>query len=233
MAKMEGRKTKVLIGIVTAQAKDYCFDVFCRSLARLTYPADILFVDNSEDPEHVKKIQKRYPAIHMRTGHNLIEIMANCNEYLQKKAMDEQYTHLLSLESDIIIRNDSIDYMLSFKKPVIGLPYFIGHSFLSFLMQFDCETFGYQRNVFPMNGIMSFHEFDGEPKRAIQIGLGCLLIRRDVLARVKFKIDPRYTQYHMDSSLHLQLQEMNIPVYLAQEYVLTHYNTSWSKVKNK
>jgi GT2 family glycosyltransferase len=216
-------KIKVLIGIVTAQAKDYCFDIFCQSLARLTYPVDILFVDNSENPKHVKMIQKRYPAIHMRTGRNLIEIMANCNEYLRQKAITEQYTHLLSLESDIILRNDSIEYLLAFRKPVIGLPYFIGHSFMSYLLQFDFEIVGSEQQMHPMSMIKSFH----------QIGLGCLLIRRDVLLRTNFKIDPRYPQYHADSSYHLQLQEMNIPVYLAQEYILTHLNKSWKNVKYK
>jgi GT2 family glycosyltransferase len=226
-------QTKVLIGIVTAKAKDYCFDQFCQSLARLTYLADILFIDNSEDPGYIKKIQKRYPATHLRTGKNLIEIMANCNEYLREKAISEQYTHLLSLESDIILRNDSIDYLLAFRKPVIGLPYFIGHSFLSYILQFDSQIVGYEKQIFPMQSTKSFHEFNGQLKRANQIGLGCLLIRRDVLLRINFKIDPRYPQYHADSSFHLHLQEMNIPVCLAQEYVLTHLNQSWTKVKYK
>ncbi|MDD4970830.1 MAG: hypothetical protein PHT07_15490 [Paludibacter sp.] len=226
-------KTKVLIGVVTAQAKDYCFDIFCQSLKRLTYPADILFIDNSTNRNHVKMIRKRYPAIHMRNGKNLIEIMANCNEFLRRKAITESYTHLLSLESDIIIRNDSIEYMLAFKKPVLGLPYFIGHSFLSQIMQYDCETFGREKIVSPMNNAKSFFEFNGELKPALQIGLGCLLIRRDVLQRVKFHIDPRYPDMHADSSLHLQLQEKNIPVYLAQDYVVTHYNKSWRNIKYK
>jgi GT2 family glycosyltransferase len=167
----------------------------------------------------------------MRNGKNLIEIMANCNEYLRYKAIADGYTHLLSLESDIILRNDSIEYMLAFKKPVLGLPYFIGQGFLSYLLQFDSEVSGYERQVWPMSNAKSFFEFNGQLKRSLQIGLGCLLIRRDVLTKIKFKIDPRYPQYHMDTSLHLQLQEMNVPVYLGQEYVLTHLNKSWNKIK--
>lgn len=226
-------KTKVLIGIVTAQAKDYCFERFCQGLDRITYPADIMFVDNSEDPKHVKMIQKKYPAVRLRTGNNLYEIMANCNEYLQQKALSEGYTHFLSLESDIIPHNDFLEYLLAWRKPVIGLPYFIGQSVLSYLLQFDYKTFAMEKSVFPMSPMKSFHEFKGKPKKALQIGIGCLLIRRDVLIRLRFKLDPRYPQFHLDTTIHLQLQEMGVPVYLAQNYIPTHLNQSWNKIYNK
>ena len=49
--------TKVFILVVTAQEKDYCFDLFSKQLKSLTYPKkEILFIDNSKNDTYYKKI---------------------------------------------------------------------------------------------------------------------------------------------------------------------------------
>lgn len=58
----------------------------------------------------------------------------------------------------------------------------------------------------------------------MQIGLGCLLMSSYVLKHISFKINPQYPLYHADSSLHIQLQQFDVPVYLAPDYICVHEN---------
>lgn len=217
---------RILIGIVTYEGKSYCQTAFLRFLSSVTYPhADILFVDNSPSPANRDVLRKhKFNAVWIRKGRSNKEIMANCNEYLRQYTLEKHYSHLLSLESDIFPCPNFCELLLSYEKPVVGLPYFLGQSFMSYLLQFDSADYGYMRQLVPMSNAKSLFLANGRLKRSQQIGLGCLLIHRLVLKKVRFSIDEDYPGYHADSSLHLQLQKLNIPVYLAPDYYCRHDN---------
>jgi GT2 family glycosyltransferase len=217
---------KILIGIVTYDGKSYCFKKFAAFLKSITYPKiDIVFVDNSRTTKNRDMIQKAgFNVEWLRKGNAEQEIMANCNEWLRQYALQYQFSHLLSLESDIFPCPDFLEFMLAYEKQVVGLPYFIGSSFMSYLLQFDQEKIGFNRQLIPMSNAKSFFLSNGKLRHALQIGLGCLLMHNSVLKRVRFTIDLENPLYHADSSLHLQLQQLNIPVYLCPEYVCEHQN---------
>ena len=223
---------KILIGIVTYEGKNYCFKQFSHFLRSITYPnIDIVFVDNSFTPENKNSLIKQgFNAVWLRKGKTDKEIMANCNEWLREYALQYHFSHLLSLESDIIPCPNFLEFMLSYEKPVIGLPYFIGQSFLSYLLEFDRETSGYNRQLIPMSNAKSFFQYNGKLKRSQQIGLGCLLMHKSVLKRVKFVIQPELSAYHADSSLHMQLQQLSIPVYLCPDYICEHENKVYNRI---
>jgi GT2 family glycosyltransferase len=217
---------KVLIGIVTYDGKNYCFKEFAKFLHSISYPnIEILFVDNSKWDYNKKMIENAgFKAIWLRKGTTEQHIMANCNEYLRWYALTNNFTHLLNLESDVFPRPNFLELLLSYEVPVIGLPYFIGQSFMSYLLQFDKETAGFNRQLIPMANSKSFFLYNGKLKRAMQIGLGCLLMSKSVLKRIKFTISDKAPMYHADSSLHLQFQQLNIPVYLCSDYICIHDN---------
>jgi hypothetical protein len=217
---------KILIGIVTYEGKNYCFNDFRRFLKTITYSKiEIVFVDNS--PTHHNRdmiIKAGFNAVWLRKGHTEQEIMANCNEWLRQYAMEYHFTHLLSLESDIFPCSNFLEILLSYEKPVIGMPYFIGQSFMSYVLQFDQEETGFYRQLIPMSNAKSFFEANGILRKAHQIGLGCLLFSRSVLKHIRFTLNDGLLAYHADSSLHIQLQTMGIPVYLCPEYYCRHEN---------
>jgi GT2 family glycosyltransferase len=218
--------SKILIGIVTYDGKDYCFPKFARFLRTITFPdIDIVFVDNSRDKEHVHVIKKEgFNVIWHRRGNTEQEIMANCNEWLREYAILHGFSHLLNLESDIFPPPDFLELMMAYGKQVIGLPYFIGQSFLSCLLQFENENTGFERQLIPMSNARSFFIANGKLRKSMQIGLGCLLMSAPVLKQIRFVLNPQYAMYHADSSLHIQLQQLSIPVYLCPEYYCVHYN---------
>ena len=217
---------KVLVGIVTYSGKNYCFDKFIKFLKTITYKnIEIIFVDNSVDDSNKKMIIKNgFNAIWLRKGKEQKEIMANCNEWLREYAINNHFSHLLSLESDIFPCPDFIEIMLAYEKPVIGLPYFIGQLFMSYLLQFNQEDNGFERQLIPMGNALSFFKWSGQLKKVLQIGLGCLLLHKSVLKCIRFVITPEYPLYHADSSLHLQLQQLGVPVYLCPDYICRHEN---------
>lgn len=219
---------KVLIGVVTYEGKNYCFDQFKKFLSSITYPhVDIIFVDNSATPNNRNMlIRHGYNAVWLRKGKTEQEIMANCNEWLREYTLKHKYSHLLNLESDIIPYPNFLEIMLSYEKPVIGLPYFIGQSFMSYVLQFDQETTGFYRALIPMSNAKSLFLASGKLRKSHQIGLGCLLMSRQALKLVKFELLNDILMYHADSSLHVQLQQLNIPVYLCCDDYCRHLNKS-------
>lgn len=81
---------------------------------------------------------------------------------------------------------------------------------------------------------MAFWMFDGNVKPVYQLGLGCLLIRRDVFEKVEFRIekeDP--AKSHADTYFHSDLKKMGIPVYCDTKFMARHINGNWHKIPNQ
>jgi len=50
---------KILLGCPTSNHKAYCLTEYINSIKSLTYPNDILLVDNSEKKDYFKQIKKQ------------------------------------------------------------------------------------------------------------------------------------------------------------------------------
>jgi hypothetical protein len=221
---------KILLATPTSEFKDYCIIPWINYIKSLTFPLDILIVDNSRDPEYHKKfIQHGLKTLYVkpRANEDIKGLIARSQEVIRNYCLLGGYDYLFSLESDIFSAPNIIEHLLGFRKSVVGLSYFIGQACESNLIIFELETFGYSSLSRTAEPDKAFHLFDGTCKPHYQIGLGCILISRNVLELVKFRSDE---VYFSDVNFHTDLKKLGISSYLDTSNIAFHFNGNWDKV---
>jgi hypothetical protein len=112
-------KPKILVSMPTADSKDYCVDDFIKQIKTLTYSNyDIMVLDNSEDPNHVKKfwdsgIVARHEPFRadFRSAQGREELARHQN-IIRDYAIGNNYDYLFMLESDVFCGESIIEQLL-------------------------------------------------------------------------------------------------------------------------
>ena len=236
---MERCLTKILIATITAEYKDYCFDNWADNINKFTYPdKKVLIVDNSRNPLYHKKIKDKLPDAEViyhpvQEGQSIRECMCECNNITRDYFLKGGYAYMLSLESDIFPRKDCIEQLLSHRKAVVGLCYFIWEGCHSKYLNFYIGGYGTDLIAKPMHLDEAFYYMDGSLKEGFNFGFGCLLIHRSVLEKVKFRINLESSK-HIDSFFHEDLKELGLQAYIDTSYIAEHRNyTSWADIYKK
>jgi hypothetical protein len=226
---------KVLLAAPTSRHKDYCFDAWVKNVKSLTYPVDVLIVDNTPDKGNYayRKIVKYFPVMHVEPDMNedSFNLITRCQNIIRNYFLGNGYDYLFMLESDHFPPCNVVEYLLSKNKKVVSLPYFIGQSFMSKVLQFDNEDFGTERLSRVMDIDKTFLNWNGKLKPKYQTGLGCTLISRDVLQRIKFRIPENNSEKcHADVFFHEDLAKLGIQNFVSEIAFSHHQNTGWSKI---
>lgn len=233
----EQEKNKVLIAAPTAKIKDYCFKKWCENVKSFTYKDfDVLLVDNTPDGGvYNSKLNHYFKSYHIEPENETNrETILRCQKFIRNYMLSHDYDYLFSLETDIFPPVNCIEYLLNLKKEVVGLPYFVGQAYYSKPMLFEIEDFGIIRLAKPMNVDKAFFYFDGTVKEAYQTGLGCLLIKRHIIEKIKFRIDINDpAKPHADVYFHADLDVNKIPVYISTSIICKHYNKNWKQLNIK
>jgi len=230
---------KVLLATPTAKAKDYCLNDWASYVKGLTYPnLDILIIDNSKETDYYKTIQKKgLPVIHIdrQPGEEIRSFMCRCNNIARDKVLNEGYDFMFSLESDIFHAPNVIEHLMSYRKNVVGISYFIQHTYQSRLIPFEKENFGYLSVTQTSPPDRAFLMADGRIRQTYQIGLGCLLIHRSVLEKIKFRFDPNDGELKANADVYFHIDCMNagIPVFCDWSTFAFHQNGNWRKIYSK
>lgn len=208
---MENKNPKVLIGVVTASQKDYCVNEFKKQLKGFTYDNyDVVIVDNSEDPTHIETFKDFEVIYSPRTWEDGTykrgnEMLAECQNIVRNKALEGGYDYLFMLESDVFVNKDFIQYAVSFEAPVYTVTYPIKvgrYKLPTMCVQYlhKLSHRGFKRTLsntlmlppavhFPAEVKPITHFKIGDNMCLTHTGLGCSLIRSDVLKYVSFRID--------------------------------------------
>lgn len=182
--------TSVLIGCPTSFHKEYCLKEYAEAVKSLDYPSyDILLVDNSPDDNYLKKI-KEYglPAIKGPYFEGARDRIIASRNILRQKVLDENYDYFFSLEQDVIPTLDILKNLIKHNKKVISAVYF-AHNIVEnkrVLMPLaykltDKETLSMR----PLSDKELWEDLG--LTKVVSAGLGCLLIHRDILKKVKFR----------------------------------------------
>lgn len=230
---------KVLLAYPTSSAKDYCVKEFVKQLDSITYPVDILVIDNSKEPKHAleldvlmsSSINKRVSVIHYYQDIPIRELICKCHNIIREFFLDSDYDYLFSLESDVFCSKNTIEHLMSFNKLVIGLPYFIKQSYYSEYIGSVKETFGYIQYELNRTADEGFLFTTGTIKQVNQSGIGCHLIHRSVLEQVRFRVGSGNIDNFDDQYFHEDLKSLNIPVYSDTANMAFHWNGNWNKIK--
>ena len=232
------KQPKVLVGCPTYKGKDYCVDEWLNYIKNLKYTNyDILIVDNTaDDGTHAKWLTDKYGVEvihHFKKETSLNALMAECNEILRKRVIDEGYDYLMSIESDVFPPKNIIPRLMNQQHGVVSGMYEIGYRNWKYpliqIVEPKLNTEGRIGNVRQLwwDEILNF--IDGETKQVHGCGIGCTLIHVEILKKIKFRVDPE-NSIHADSFFYMDLWNLfQYPVYVDTSIMCRHDNDDWGK----
>ncbi|MEK6941060.1 MAG: hypothetical protein AABW49_04135 [Nanoarchaeota archaeon] len=187
-------KNNMLVGCPTSFHKEYCILEYMNGLRSLTYRKfDVALVENSKDLKYFKQLASlgfevsRGPWIEGARE----RIVASRN-LLRKKVLDGGYEWFLSLEQDVIPPPNLIQKLLSHNKKLISGIYFARNIWNdnNVLIPLAYKSLPSDDPVPSMRPLTHNEIFYGEPLQPIvSAGLGCLLIHREVLEQIEFRVE--------------------------------------------
>ena len=178
---------KILVACPTAEYKKYCLNEYVEGLKRLTYSHDILIIDNSENDSYLKLIEKKgLPVVKDKYLEKARARIVHSRNMIRKKVLEGCYDYFLSLEQDVIPPPDIIERLLRANKKIVTGVYYTRYmvqgkpKYLPLIWQ-QVES-----------DKMRFME-ESELNKGVQpiyaCGLGCILIHKSVLEKIKFRYE--------------------------------------------
>lgn len=120
------KKMKVLIGTPIHESKDYSMQRWLENVSRQEYPADLLMVDNSPDPEYVEKVQgycTKFGITNYKIEHidlppqqGKYERIARSREIIRQEFLKGDYDAWFVWECDQIIPTNTLDKLITIMK---------------------------------------------------------------------------------------------------------------------
>lgn len=235
---------RVLISAPQASAKKYCFEEFIDNVMGFTYPNfDVKLFDNTDDNgmftaymnDYVIKNHgkhARFEALNSLTMHNMksdsvIEKMARSHNDCRDFTLRLKYDYLLHLETDLFPPKDIIEQLLFHVKPIVSALYYVDNGIYRKPMIQRTVKLA-PRNITSKN-FMANEDLcfcDGSVKKVAHAGLGCILISKFALEKVKFRhIDG--LNNHPDTYFAEDCAHNRIPIFLDTSIVVRHDNSPW------
>ncbi len=182
---------KVLVGCPTSHHKGYCLKEYAEAVKSLTYKNyDVLLVDNSENYEYVEKIRKEgLPVIKGPYFEGARDRIIESRNMLREKTI-KSYDYFLSLEQDVIPPKDIIEKLIRHGKEITTGVYFAynqvpdGRVVLIPLVYKLVDE-----KTLTMRNLSEDEVFQDQVIQVVSCGLGCVLIGKKVLEKIKFRYE--------------------------------------------
>ena len=246
--KMENKK--ILIGCPTANFKEYCLDEYIKGLKNLSYPNfDLIVVDNSKTNDYFETLKKKINKEAIPNAKN-IEIIkdefkerardriVSSRNIIRQKVLDGKYDCFLSLEQDIVAHKDIIERLLD------GLEKIKEQSNKEIkiitAVYFNNQVIGLKQILAPLVYVEHFMDKTGMmfiPKHRLlegkiipikACGIGCILIHRDVLEKVKF----RYEGKGFDDMMFCKDSiEKGFDIWCDCSLIVEHFPGDWTNIE--
>ncbi len=231
---------KILVCAPTSSAKAYCFEDWLDNALKINYPnfKIVLFdntLDNGESVEYQNNCYKK-----KYNGDQFICIKSNtigcdgvisrickshndCRDY----AIENNYDSMLHLETDVFPQPHFLQELVLNNKPVCGALYYRDEGRFRRLM-LQQRIYRSPHNIFSANATPDDDIFfiDGTIKPVSHIGLGCVLIRIDVLEKFPFRFI-QGLHMHTDSYWAEDCFKHKINVFADTRLICEHRNSNW------
>lgn len=240
---------KILVCAPTASAKNYCFAEWVENVMNFTYPDfGVRLYDNTQDNgknAHFLNhfVAEKYGSI---VGFNekffaensllkntiydkdsVIERMAASHNDCRDTLLMNNYQFMLHLETDVFPQHNIIEQLLFSRKSVVGALY--------------CRDEGKFRKLMIQSrvyrGFNSFTSMNLEPndevnfingglREVASVGLGCVLIERNVLKKIKFRFE-KGVNNHPDTYFSEDCFRNGIKIFANTSLIARHENKAW------
>lgn len=205
---------KILVGTITNICKDYCWDKFSKQLKGLQMQGhEVFIIDNSVRLQPRKGFKtyhyKKYKQIlgecytknlnlpNEKKLNGLIFITLDCMNKLRDVFLKGDYTHLFILESDVFIEKDTVQRLLDMDADVANFTYLMNLNRFddyTLCVQSTKDSIGRMLNVEQSKelintGVKEFGKDMLGDRMLSGGGYGCTLVRREVLEKIKFRIN--------------------------------------------
>lgn len=233
------KSPKVLLCSPININKEYCLYDWLKAIQNLTYPdIDIFLVDNSATPAFSEKIKELgFNCVYENPGNREArEYIAASRERCRIKFLSGDYDYFFSLECDVFPQPDVVEKLLKHNLDVVGCTYFTekgyhSHLQLQTIYKFhdDFKTHNREYKI----RFLTFEEsqlfMNGKVKPVYGAGIGCVLIKRNVLEDIKFRIEKDKVGFD-DSFFHNDLWICQIDFNIDTSMIPEHRNSSWNTV---
>lgn len=212
---------RVLVGCPVSDYHSYCTKDYLFTVKNLTYPNyDILLVDNSKTNSFFKSLKKQgIDVIKSQYYENPRERIINSRNILRQHVLDNNYDYFFSLEQDVIPPSKVLEILTSHKKDITSGVYCgnikVGNKLrilplvykfppesrlveakhiinASNLKELKKETRSSYLEMVKAYYTIEELEKEKSPTLVHSCGLGCVLISRSVLEKVKFRYSEKY-----------------------------------------
>jgi len=234
-------KPKVLVGCPINAIKEYALDYFMEGLHSLTYPNfNVAFVDNSRTSAFLQKLKEKAREWEDKKGgtHKFTLLRSVYDEKARARicrgrnkaramAIHGDYQYCLFLDSDVVPPADVIERLIARNKKIVSGVYMIG---LPGYEQLRVTAYRYpSEEARKADIITSFGIMEMFPSRLIEadfIGLGCVLLHRDVFGKIEFSYDPEKTAGE-DIHFSQKARDAGHKIYLDSSVLCKHYFRAW------
>lgn len=230
---------KILVACPTADAKNYTALEWMQNTQLFNYPNyDVVVFDNTDDSglntDYLNNLAKdngilNYEAIHYSNNkhENLIERMCISHNLCRDYAINNGYSYLFHLESDVICPIDALQNLYIANKKVTGGLYYIDSGKSRRLMA-QTRIYKSSNNIVSENFLPTEDVFfiDGSIKQNAHIGLGCVLINVNVLRKIPFRFDANLN-LHSDSFFAEDCYRNKIKIFADTNIICKHNNENW------
>ena len=190
---------KILVGCPTYELYEYCLKDFARIVKNLMYPNyDILLIDNSKEVNYSHLIELQGIPVeridYEKKARDRIVISRNL---LRKRAL--KYDYLFSLEQDVIPEPDILQQLLKRDKKIVSGTYFNRVKLKNGDIVLKPVLFKFHKKEGTWGVCRLFTKEEIWDERLQEIayaGVGCMLIAKEVLEKVKFRYSEK--QDHTD-----------------------------------
>ena len=111
---------KILLGTPVHISKDYSVKQWLECVSRLSYPIDLLIVDNSPTKEYLETIKRycsevgitKYKLEYVNDGQGADERIAKSRELIRREILDDDYDAWFTLECDQIVPENTVEELV-------------------------------------------------------------------------------------------------------------------------
>ena len=223
----------VTVSAPVSRVKDYVMDEWLRHISSLDYPNySIVLVDNSQDKFYHKHLKDQYPHV------TLLRYDSKRREphFLITESQNKARTHFLrsgseyfmSIECDVFPPADVIRRLISHRKQATAGVYPIGEGCMRHIYLCGLTRNRYELKQHEMGGAEALSFMDGTLREAHSAGLGCVLLEREVIEKIKFRYVYGRNEFS-DTYFALDMESQGIQLYVDTSVLCRHKSDSWAE----